>query len=68
MKKMKKTLLTSMVVGAMAIGVDFGTAFASDTLSEGEFSVGMEISYPPFASYDGDKVVGIDARGFIFTL
>jgi len=60
MEKMKRKLLTSIVVGAMAIGVNFGSALASNTLSEGEFSVGMEISYPPFASYDGDKVVGID--------
>lgn len=30
------------------------------TLNEGVLTVGMEISYPPFESYEGDKVVGFD--------
>ncbi len=35
-------------------------AIAANTLSDGKFAVGMEITYPPFESYDGDKVVGFD--------
>jgi polar amino acid transport system substrate-binding protein len=30
------------------------------TLAPGQFKVGMEITYPPFESYEGDKVVGSD--------
>ncbi|KAA8999477.1 ABC transporter substrate-binding protein [Affinibrenneria salicis] len=33
---------------------------AAQLLTPGQFKVGMEISYPPFESYDGDKVVGSD--------
>ena len=31
-----------------------------NTLSPGQVTIGMEISYPPFESWDGDKVVGFD--------
>ncbi|WP_435236601.1 transporter substrate-binding domain-containing protein [Psychromonas sp. PT13] len=36
------------------------TAHAEDALADGKLTVGMEIAYPPFESYDGDKVVGFD--------
>lgn len=32
----------------------------AQTLAPGALKVAMEISYPPFESYDGDKVVGFD--------
>ena len=35
-------------------------AEAPKTLSSGELKVGMEISYPPFEYYEGDKVLGFD--------
>jgi len=58
MEKAKK-LLTSTLVAA-AIGMSSASALAATTLTEGEITVGMEITYPPFESYDGDKVVGFD--------
>ncbi|MFT6348429.1 MAG: polar amino acid transport system substrate-binding protein [Psychromonas sp.] len=33
---------------------------AAGLVSEGKLTVGMEISYPPFESYDGNKIVGFD--------
>jgi polar amino acid transport system substrate-binding protein len=52
MINLKRTLvagLTTLSLGAV------GSAFAQDT-----FKVGMDITYPPFESYEGDKVVGFD--------
>jgi polar amino acid transport system substrate-binding protein len=37
-----------------------GVNVLAATLSEGTITVGMEITYPPFESYDGDKIVGFD--------
>lgn len=37
------------------------TAGNGVTLDPSQFKVGMEITYPPFESYDQDKVVGSDA-------
>lgn len=35
-------------------------ALADSMLAPGQIKFGMEISYPPFESYEGDKVVGFD--------
>jgi polar amino acid transport system substrate-binding protein len=43
--------------------LQLGTAVAADapkTLTSGELKVGMEISYPPFEYYEGEKVMGFD--------
>jgi polar amino acid transport system substrate-binding protein len=58
---MEKTtkLLTSTLIAA-AMGLSSASALAASTLTEGEITVGMEITYPPFESYDGDRVVGFD--------
>lgn len=58
MEKAKK-LFTSTLIAA-AIGLSSTSALAASTLTEGKINVGMEITYPPFESYDGDKVVGFD--------
>lgn len=47
------------VLSALSAGVLAQTAVAG-TLTEGKLIIGMEITYPPFESYDGDKVVGFD--------
>ncbi|TBU95423.1 ABC transporter substrate-binding protein [Phytopseudomonas dryadis] len=56
----KKTLirLATALLGSALLGS--GIAQAAPTASAGTLKVGMEISYPPFESYDGDKVVGFD--------
>ena len=36
------------------------TASAEPLIDSDTLKVGMEISYPPFESYEGDKVVGFD--------
>ncbi|ADZ91924.1 ABC transporter substrate-binding protein [Marinomonas mediterranea] len=47
------------VFSALSAGVLAQTAVAG-TLTEGKLIIGMEITYPPFESYDGDEVVGFD--------
>ena len=37
-----------------------GQSMAEVTRTPGVLKIGMEITYPPFESYDGDKVVGSD--------
>ncbi|TBU99748.1 amino acid ABC transporter substrate-binding protein [Stutzerimonas kirkiae] len=56
----KKTLirLATALLGSALLSS--GIAQAAPTASAGTLKVGMEISYPPFESYDGDKVVGFD--------
>jgi polar amino acid transport system substrate-binding protein len=52
---------TAVFAGAYAMGGAFAQTPANAvTLAPGQFKVGMEITYPPFESYDGDKVVGSD--------
>ncbi|WP_413692182.1 transporter substrate-binding domain-containing protein [Psychromonas sp. KJ10-2] len=58
MEKAKKLLTTTLI--AAAIGTSSTSVMAASTLSEGKLTVGMEITYPPFESYEGDKVVGFD--------
>lgn len=53
------TLATCVLAGLF----QFGAAQAADapkTIASGELKVGMEISYPPFEYYEGDKVMGFD--------
>ncbi len=35
-------------------------AYAESSLDDGTLNIGMEIAYPPFESYQGDKIVGFD--------
>ncbi|TDO95351.1 ABC transporter substrate-binding protein [Marinomonas balearica] len=57
MKKITSKLVSGLSL--LAAGVMCQTA-AAGTLTEGKLVIGMEISYPPFGSYDGDKIVGFD--------
>ncbi|SDI20157.1 ABC transporter substrate-binding protein [Pseudomonas panipatensis] len=59
MLKTTRTLLASAVLGATLFGAMQG-ASAAVTAAPGQIKIGMEITYPPFESYDGDKVVGSD--------
>ncbi len=54
-----KTLFTGVML-ATSLGMGTSNALAANTINYGKFVVGMEITYPPFESYDGDKVVGFD--------
>ena len=55
------TAATAALAGAFAMTGAFAQTPANAvTLAPGQFKVGMEITYPPFESYDGDKVVGSD--------
>ncbi|RBO82188.1 ABC transporter substrate-binding protein [Marinomonas aquiplantarum] len=58
MKKITSKLMSTVCL--LTAGVLCQTTFAAATLTEGELVIGMEITYPPFESYDGDKVVGFD--------
>ena len=52
---------TVVFAGAYAMTGAFAQTPANAvTLAPGQFKVGMEITYPPFESYEGDKVVGSD--------
>ncbi|SEG31154.1 amino acid ABC transporter substrate-binding protein, PAAT family [Marinobacterium lutimaris] len=54
-KALVKTGLSVLSAGILSQAVS-----AAPLMTEGDLKVGMEISYPPFESYDGDKVVGFD--------
>lgn len=58
MEKAKKILTSTLI--ATIMGLSSANALAAATISEGTLTVGMEITYPPFESYEGDKVVGFD--------
>ncbi|RVU85612.1 transporter substrate-binding domain-containing protein [Leucothrix sargassi] len=61
MKSIKKTLLGKLTLASIGVlGLTLNTAFADGLMSEGSFKVGLEATYPPFESYDGDKIVGFD--------
>ncbi|WP_434677029.1 ABC transporter substrate-binding protein [Pseudomonas sp. R1-18] len=51
------SLAAPLIIGAALFA---GSVQAAPTATPGTLKVGMEISYPPFESYDGDKVVGFD--------
>jgi len=53
------TLTATGLLGLMAVQPSQAVE-TPPTLNEGVLMVGMEIAYPPFESYDGDKVVGFD--------
>lgn len=57
MKNMtRKIVSTACMLSAVALS----QTVTATTLTEGKLVIGMEITYPPFESYDGDKVVGFD--------
>ena len=56
---LNRSVLALSLSAAMAVSA-VSTAQAAPTMESGKLKVGMEISYPPFESYDGDKVVGFD--------
>lgn len=59
----RKPLRSTALALACTLAGLFTTANAAETpktLSSGELKVGMEISYPPFEYYEGDKVLGFD--------
>ncbi len=59
MNMAKKLLISGLSM--LSVGVMSQSASATDLLmSAGDMKVGMEITYPPFESYEGDKVVGFD--------
>ncbi len=47
-------------LAALAIASSASGMAAAQTATPGQLKVGMEISYPPFESWQGDKVVGFD--------
>lgn len=56
-----KTTLFAACAATLGLGMSLSSlASAESLLAPGQFKVGMEISYPPFESYQGDKVVGFD--------
>jgi polar amino acid transport system substrate-binding protein len=57
--KMKKHVITAGLVTLTAFGTQIANA-AEGLINQETLSVGMEVSYPPFESYEGDKVVGFD--------
>ncbi len=57
---MQNTTLSRFAASILGLALFAGAAHAAPTATPGTRKVGMEISYPPFESYDGDKVVGFD--------
>jgi polar amino acid transport system substrate-binding protein len=61
MKNAKRTLVTGITIATLGLlGVASSAVSAQALLSSGTLKVGMEVTYPPFESYDGDKIVGFD--------
>jgi len=59
MRNKNNTAVRLTVLAAALLGASI--AHAAATVTPGQFKVGMEITYPPFESYDKDKnVVGSD--------
>jgi polar amino acid transport system substrate-binding protein len=58
MKNMTKKIIS--LASVLTAGVLSQATVAADTLTPGKLVIGMEITYPPFESYEGDKVVGFD--------
>ena len=57
---MQNTTLSRFAASILGLALFAVAAHAAPTATPGTLKVGMEISYPPFESYDGDKVVGFD--------
>ncbi|MGN6578538.1 MAG: ABC transporter substrate-binding protein [Bordetella sp.] len=56
----KSSLFKRLLAASALAGAGIMTAHAAATLKAGDLQVGMEISYPPFESWDKGKVVGFD--------
>ena len=55
------SLLAKLTVASLGlVSLAANTVSAEGLMSEGNFKVGLEATYPPFESYDGDKIVGFD--------
>ncbi|MCU1719069.1 ABC transporter substrate-binding protein [Pseudomonas sp. 5P_3.1_Bac2] len=52
--------VTALAACALAGLLQLANAAEVKTINSGELKVGMEVSYPPFEYYEGDKVVGFD--------
>ncbi|MFI8480702.1 transporter substrate-binding domain-containing protein [Pseudomonas sp. NPDC078700] len=57
MKLANALRMTGLTAALVASGLSYADV---TTTTPGQFKVGMDITYPPFESYDGDKVVGSD--------
>lgn len=60
---MMKTIATASLnrsLLAVALAALLPVAAFAQTMAPGQIKVGMEITYPPFESWQGDKVVGFD--------
>ncbi|WP_413693516.1 ABC transporter substrate-binding protein [Psychromonas sp. KJ10-2] len=60
MKHSKRTFITGLTLTILGLTTFSNTICAAETLTAGKLSIGMEMTYPPFESYEGDKVVGFD--------
>lgn len=61
MKKSNKVATLGFTALAMGLSALMSTgANADNLLTAGTFKVGMEVTYPPFESYENGKVVGFD--------
>lgn len=58
-RKITFSALSAGLLGLLSAEAAQATETPS-TLNDGVLTVGMEIAYPPFESYDGDDVVGFD--------
>ncbi|TBU79834.1 amino acid ABC transporter substrate-binding protein [Pseudomonas daroniae] len=57
----RPSIRTASLAIACTLAVSVAQAAeAPKTIASGELKVGMEISYPPFEYYEGDKVLGFD--------
>jgi polar amino acid transport system substrate-binding protein len=52
--------VTALAACALAGLLQLANAAEVKTISAGELKVGVEITYPPFEYYEGDKVMGFD--------
>lgn len=57
---MPNTTFSRFATCLLGLALFAGSVQAAPTATPGTLKVGMEISYPPFESYEGDKVVGFD--------
>jgi polar amino acid transport system substrate-binding protein len=60
MKNSKRTFIAGITVATLGLTVFSNNTSAAETLSGGKLTIGMEMTYPPFESYEGGKVVGFD--------
>ncbi|CAM3368014.1 amino acid ABC transporter substrate-binding protein [Pseudomonas floridensis] len=57
---MQNTTFSRLATSVLGLTLFAAAVQAAPTATPGTLKVGMEISYPPFESWDGDKVVGFD--------